>query len=199
MIIRQFSTGVIVIGVGAALLAGCSRSPRVSFYTLGDAAVTASVNPSKSPPSVSLVKVTLPELVDRPQMVERFGDNRVEFLESHRWAEPLKVGIARLLGQSLGNQIGSDRVTAYPQTSAGDPDFRVSVDIQQFEALEDSISLDAIWTIRRTVAGISKTGRSRVREPRGGGYEALVAAYNRAIVSLGKEMAQTIISDWAGR
>ena len=201
----RFIAGVTVIFIGSVALTGCSRSPRVSFYTLAGGAEISKVNPSRSAPSVSVVSITLPDLVDRPQLVERVSGNRVEILETHRWAEPLKNGISRLIAENLAGRLGSDRVTAYPQNSASDPDYKVYVDIQRFESVGDSVSVEAIWTIRRTSDGApgrhkeekSKTGRSQLRESRGKeGYEALVAAYNRAIISVSNDIAKAIISEW---
>lgn len=172
---------------------------------------------------MSLANITLPDLVDRPQLVERVTGNRVEILETHRWAEPLKNGISRLLAEKIASQLGSDLISVYPQNSASEPDYRVVVDIQRFESIGDSVSVDAVWSIRRTAAGEPNpdkqdkcveevklcrnsaeniffpaiSGRSQVHETRGGeGYDALVAAYNRAIVSVGNDIAQTISTDW---
>lgn len=191
----------------AATLTGCSRSPQVSFYTLGSAVKGSTANPHKSTPSVSVVNITLPILVDRPQLVENVTLNRLEILESHRWAEPLKNGISRLLAENLANKLGTDMVTAYPQNSTGDPDYKVTVDIQRFESMGDSVSVDALWSIRKRAVTASdpgkedkvpftRTGRSQLRESRSGnGYESLAAAYNRAIASLGNDIALAIRAD----
>jgi uncharacterized lipoprotein YmbA len=200
MITRQFIICITALFF-SAILTGCSRSPQVSFYTLGGAAGVTTVNPSKSAPSVMVANLTLPDLVDRPQLVERVNGNRVEILETHRWAEPLKNSILRLLAENLASQLGSNLVTAYPQNPASEPDYRVVVDIQRFESMGNTVSVDATWSIRRTPTGTAKTGRSQMRESRGKeGYEALAAAYNRAIVSISNEIAGTIRTDWgAGR
>jgi uncharacterized lipoprotein YmbA len=198
MILRHFITGVTALCLCGAALTGCSRSPRVSFYTLGDVARTTAVSPSKNPPSVSVADITVPDMVNRPQLVERVDGNRVEILETHRWAEPLKNGISRILADSLASRLESVLVTAYPQNPSGEPDYRVVVDIRRFESMGDAVSVDAIWSVRRTPTGVSKPGRTQVRETRGGGgYEAVVAAYNRAIDAVGSDIAGAIRTDWA--
>ena len=203
MMIRQLIICIAALFFSAALT-GCSRSPRVSFYTLGGAEKVTTVNPSKSAPSVTVANLTLPDLVDRPQMVERVNGNRVEILETHRWAEPLKNSILRLLAENLANQLGSNLVTAYPQNPASEPDYRVVVDIQRFESMGDKVSVDATWSIRPRANPdktdnllLTKTGRSQVSESRGReSYEALVAAYNRAIASISNDIAEIIRTDW---
>jgi len=197
MMLRYFITGAVLLCLCIAALTGCSRSPRVSFYTLGSAEGTSPAYPSKSAPSVSVANITLPDLVDRPQLVERVNGSRVEILETHRWAEPLKIGISRLLAENLASRLGSDLVAVYPQNSAGEPDYRVVVDIQRFESMGDAVSVDAIWSIRRTPAGTTKSGRSQIHESRGReGYETLVAAYNRAIAYVSNDIAKAIHADW---
>jgi len=207
MILRHVITAATALCF-ATIQTGCARSPQVSFYTLGsaNAVKVAAPNPSKIAPSVSVVNITLPIFVDRPQLVENVTPNRLEILESHRWAEPLKSGISRLLAENLAARLGTDMVTAYPQNTTGEPDYRVSVDIQRFESLGDSVSVDALWRIWRTSdpgkqdkVPFTRTGRSQRRESRSGqGYEALIAAYNRAIASLGNDIALVIRADSEG-
>ena len=224
MILRNFITGITALCCAAALT-GCSRSPRVNFYTLGPAERTTTASTAKGAPSVSVANITLPDLVNRPQLVERVNASRVEILETHRWAEPLKNGISHLLAETLAIQLRSDRVTAYPQNAATEPDYKVILDILRFESMGNTVSVDVIWTIRRTPTGtpnadktdtcgnevllcqqspvniifFTKSGRSQVRESSAGdGYEALVAAYNRAMISVGNDIAQIISTDWVG-
>lgn len=207
MMLRYVAYAMTLLAV-AAILHGCGRSPQVSFYTLGNGVRETTAQPSKSAPSVYLGCITLPAVVDRPQLVENVTSNRLEILESHRWAEPLKDGISRLLAENLASRLGSDMVAAYPQNSSGEPDYKVSVDIQRFESLGDTVSVDLLWSIRRAAASdsarqdkapFSKTGRSQLRESRGAqGYEGLAAAYSRALVSAGGDIARAIRADWEG-
>lgn len=196
--IKRITIAAITLSVAAALLSGCSRSPQVTFYTLGSDSKISALNPATPAPSVSVVNVTLPELVDRPQLVERLAANRVEILETHRWAEPLKNGIARLLAENLGGRLESNLVTAYPQQAPGEPDYKVFIDIRRFESTGNAVSVDAFWSIRSTAATKPASGRSQLNESKNGdGYEALISAYNRAIVAVGSDIAQAIRTDWA--
>lgn len=194
---RKLVTGITVLCLGTALT-GCSRSPQVSFYTLGTITGVKAAEPSNTAPSIAVTQVSLPDLVDRPQLVERLTGNRVEILETQRWAEPLKDGITRLLVDTLANRLASDLVSAYPQSGAREPDYKVTLDIRRLDATSDLVYMDAVWSVRRTSGGSIKTGRSNVRESRGReGYEALVAACNRAIVSTGSDIAGAIRADRA--
>jgi uncharacterized lipoprotein YmbA len=114
------------------------------------------------------------------------GDNRVEILEMQQWAESLPSAIPRVLADNLSRQLGLERVAAYP--AGGDADYHVSVDFRRFEATASAVTLDAIWTVRS--AGSPLTGRSRVSEPHGEGYDSVAAAYSRALAAVSGEIAQ---------
>lgn len=185
-------SGMVMVAL-ALVLTACSRSPRVTFYTLEPvtrvetAAVTAV-------PAVSVGPVTLPEVVDRPQLVVRVAANRVEILESHRWAEPLKSEIPRLIAENLRSLLGSSRVSSHLQHAGHEADYRVLVDIQRFESSPgEAVTVEAVWSLRRATGGTLKTGRSLVREPvEAIGYDPLVAAYGRALLAVSRDLAVAI-------
>lgn len=183
----------------AVVTASCSRSPRVTFYTLEPAAQIGTPAPTAADPAVAVGPVTLPEVVDRPQLVVRVAANRVEILESHRWGEPLRSGIPRLIAENLRRLLRSDRVSSYHQHAGVDADYRVLVDIQRFESSPgEGVTIEAAWSLRRTAGGASKSGRSLVREPVDAvGYDPLVAAYGRALLAVSRDLAEAIRGETA--
>jgi hypothetical protein len=180
-------------------LAGCSRSPRVTFYTLAPGARIEALAAATTVPAVAVGPVTLPEVVDRPQLVVRVAANRVEILETRRWAEPLKSEIPRLMAENLRALLRSDRVSSYLQHAGVDADYRVLVDIQRFESSPgEAVTIEAAWSLRRAAGGATKTGRSLVREPVDAvGYDPLVAAYGRALFSVSRDLAGAIRAEIA--
>jgi uncharacterized lipoprotein YmbA len=173
-------------------IAACSSS-KVSFYKLSATAGSEEVKPASSSPGVSIGPVSLPEIVDRTQLVIQMKGNQVDILEFHRWAEPLKSQIPRLMADNVGRLLGSGRVSAYPQSISTDADIRVPVDIQRFEADGDVVRIDAFWTLRRGSGEVAKTGRSSVSEAIcGTGYDALVSSYSRALSSVSSDIANAL-------
>jgi uncharacterized lipoprotein YmbA len=192
-----------VIGTATLCLAlvttGCSRSPRVTFYTLAPEIKVEAPVPERSVPAVAVGPVTLPEVVDRPQLVVRVAANQVAILESHRWAEPLKSEIPRLIAQNLGGLLGSNRVSYYQQHSGAGADYRVLLDIVRLESVPgEAVTIESAWTIRRTAGGTPMTGRSVVREKvEGAGYDALVLACSRALAGVSGDLAKAIRAEEA--
>jgi len=189
------SLAAMVCGLsGLLVLAGCGRSPQTNFYTLTPL-VSEATAPRLAGPSIAIAAVTLPELVDRPQLVVPDAGTRVTILETHRWAEPLKSAIPRLLAENISRLLNSDRVAAYPQHAAINADYRLFVDIQRFELADSTVVVDALWEIRSAKGTKPLTGRSKLVEPVGSTeYEAVVAGYSRAVATLSKEIALSLRS-----
>ena len=188
---------IALVSVMVTLLAGCGSSPTASFYTLSAGAAPEGMAPPQATAAyrVAIGPVTVPEVVDRPQFVVRVGANRVTIAEQQRWAAPLKSEIPRVIAENLSQLLGTKQVSAYPQSATSDAEYRVSVDIQRFDsALGEAVTIDALWAVRRA-SGEPSTGRSLVSEPAGGGgYDALVAAHNRALARVSRDIAEAIRS-----
>jgi uncharacterized lipoprotein YmbA len=61
--------------------------------------------------------------------------------------------------------------------------YRAAIDVERFDAtLNDSVSVQALWTVRRDSGAQVASSRYSASEPTGvGGYEAIAAAYARTL------------------
>jgi uncharacterized lipoprotein YmbA len=86
------------------------------------------------------------------------------------------------------------QVLVYPGNAEIAPDCQVSIALQRFDSiLGESVTVEVMWTVRLTARGESRSGRSAVREATGGqGYDALVAAHNRALAAVSKDIAAAV-------
>lgn len=176
----------------AALLAACGTAPRESFYTLSalEGAPAAAPPAAAAAIAIGVGPVVVPESVDRTPMVVRTGPNEVDIDDFHRWAEPLKTAIPRVLAENLSRELGTPRVLA---SRAGNVavDFRVAVEIQRFDSsFQDGATIDALWTITPTKGGTARTGRTLAKEPAAAAtYAAVAAAHSRALARIAAEIA----------
>lgn len=191
--IRFIKGGILMVFLVVAL-AGCSRSPRVTFYTLESGAQVGVSAAATTVPTIAVGPVTLPEVADRPQFVVRVAANRVDILETHRWAEPLKSEIPRLIAENMNRLLGSSQVSSTLQHASAHAEYRVLVDIRRFEASPGKeVIVEAVWSVRRAGGDASKTGRTLVREPAAGeGYDHLVAAYGRALLAVSSDLTGAV-------
>jgi uncharacterized lipoprotein YmbA len=176
-----------------ALLCGCGSSPTASFYTLrGGPDLQSST--SQATYRVVVGPLTIPDLVDRPQLVLRKAGNQVMVSEQVRWASPLRSEIPRVIASNLAQMLKDARVSAYPQSSEVNPDYVVAVDVIRFDSIVgDTAVLEALWTVRPSKPADEKSGRVVLEEKtRGASYDELVAAHERALSTLSREIAEAI-------
>lgn len=177
----------------AGLSGGCGSSPASSFYRLKPEATLTPMG-VVAPLDVVVNPVTIPELVNRPQIVVSLADNKVWPNEFQRWAEPLKGNIQRTIAGNLAVLLGSGHVNVFDTGPSGLPVWRVRVDVMRFDSVPgDTATIDALWMIwppgsATPIAGHTLAGE-RVQEQ---SYDALVAAHDRALAQVSRDIAAAI-------
>jgi uncharacterized lipoprotein YmbA len=181
---------MISIVLAAIVTTGCSTAP-ARFYSLASTS-TADGTPS-TPAAVMVGPVTIPASVDQPEFVVQVAPNRVEVDEFNRWVSPLNDSIARAVAGDLVVLLGTPDV-ASAQLANFAPDYRVTIDVQRFESVQgQAATVEAIWTVRKTAGGETRTGRTVAREPvQGQGFDALAAAHSRAIAQMSADIAAAV-------
>jgi uncharacterized protein len=178
----------------AATLAGCGSSPQAKFYTMSPGSAIERAE-SKATFIVAIGPVSIPDMLDRPQIVTRAGASQVTINEFARWAGPLQSEIPRVIAGNLTQMLNGAPVYIYPQSANVKADYKVMLDVQQFDsALGDAASLEVLWSVQPAKGGELKSGRAVVREATGAdkGYDALVAAHNRALTAVSRDIAAAI-------
>ena len=136
-----------------------------------------------------MAPVSLPEGVDRPQMVRRTGENTVVVDEFDRWVEPLDALLRNSLVQNLGALVPEAQVLgdAVPGLTV---DRTVVVAVRRLD-LSSQVVMDAVWFV--LPAGVDqpeRTHQTRLTEAAGSGSPAEVApALSRAVEKLSREIA----------
>jgi hypothetical protein len=197
-----------LLGVAAFVgLAGCAVSDPTLYYTLGQPGVRAADSPGSASSSrnsatgtdtvgIGVGPVIVPVYLARSQIVTRTTSDQLDLAMFHRWAEPLQDGIARVLAEEIGARVPTDRILIYPWRGVvgGSLQYQVIVAIVRFDGRPGSdITLDTRWRILGTNGDELTFKRSRVVEPvAGDGYEPMVAAMTRALLTLGEQIAAEI-------
>ena len=154
--------------VVVALAAACASSPPSRFYTLSP---TAPAGTATSKLSVVVGPVSIPAIVDLPQIVVSTGPNQVSIDEFNRWASPLPNNISRVVAENLVLLLGTPRVSQFQQSLNADADIRVAIEVQSFESAPgEAATLNAVWLVRRTrdgKAGDRTHDRARARQRQG--------------------------------
>lgn len=175
----------------AVILCGCASTPSHLYTLSAAAAATPNPEPRLSQLVIVIAPVSIPAIVDVPQIVVRTGPNQVSLNEFNRWASPLANNIAQAVASNLTALLGTSRVSSALNMDA---DYRVSIDVRTFESAPgDAATLSALWAVRRVKDGKTESGRSIDREAVSQkSYEALAAAHSRALVHLSADIADAI-------
>ena len=175
-------------------LAACgSPAPAPRLYQLRSAPPV----PVVALPSIQVLQlmapVRLPELLENPSLLLPQGQAGVQALGSHRWAEPLRDAVPRLLHQDLAALLGQARVWAAP-VPAGvviSRQLRVEVLLLQATAERSAVQLQARCTLSDPtgatpprVTVVQASAPSGSAEP-----DALVAAHRQVLWQLAEQVA----------
>jgi len=195
MAARRIVRLIVSIALLAAAASGCGTTAPSRFYTLDATAGTDGAAPvgAVSMASIMVGPVSVPAAVDRPEFVVQTAPNRVDIDEFNRWAAPLGDGIAQAVAGDLVKLLGTPNVAAAPMANF-EPAYRVTIDVQRFDSVQGQAALlDAVWTVRQTAGGATRSGRTAAREPvQGDGFDALAAAHSRALAKLSADIAAAI-------
>jgi hypothetical protein len=194
------------LSLSLLLVWGCASSPPARFYTLspmsGGAALQEVVQPIGAGISIGIGPIRIPDYLDRPGIVTRPGDGHtIAVAEFDLWAGSFKEALINTLAQNLSLLLHTNQVLIYPMLGVVKLDYRLYLVVERFEGtLGGEVNLVARWVVYEGPAEGSdkKAGvvqRSRIVEAvTGSDYPALVAAHNRAVERLSREIARGLQS-----
>jgi uncharacterized lipoprotein YmbA len=189
---------LLLVLFGAALAAGClGRGIAPEFFTLSPAAGSTAGPPLRARPDLGLAvgPLDLPRYLDRPEIVTRDGAHRLVLWDEHRWGGSLRGDILRVVSQDLGKLLGTERIAVYPAAPRFPLDYRVLLEILEFEGVPGkAVTLRARWTVAAGADGIAAAvGESRIEQPVASpSWEDLVAAQDAALGQLTRQIAERI-------
>jgi uncharacterized lipoprotein YmbA len=125
--------------------------------------------------------VHLPEIVDRPELVQYGPDATVEVLAAHAWQEPLQIQIAQTIGRTLALASGRE---------AGAEALRLPIEIRRLEAHGfQHVLLEAVWALHRNGRDLAAR-HFCVTEPLAeASIDELARAHGRAVQALAEDVA----------
>jgi len=193
---HKFAMAAVSLALAATLATGCASGPPVGFYVVTPLAGPASAARA-SGPGVVVASVRLPEYLERPQLVTRSGDNRLQLEELHQWGGNLAKDLTRVMAENLSLLLASDAVVAAPHTLRKRPAYRVEIEVLRFERAGDArVHLTAKWWLQRAADGSPLESPTTVLAseplPDPGNAESTVAAMSGVYGELSRVIAQAI-------
>jgi uncharacterized lipoprotein YmbA len=182
--------------IAACLVAGgCAGSPDMRYYALSaDAsAVRSTAMPSDMAGRLAITKVSIPDRIDRPQIVLRSGGNAIELLEYDRWAAPLADELRRVLAADLSARLGAAAMVDPGLPASERADRWIAVSVLAFDSERSGpCVVEASWSISDASSGATKTFTARHSVAAAGPTaKDIVAAMNLLVSRLAEDIAET--------
>lgn len=129
---------VFVLMLTGSLLSGCIKTTPIPtrFYVLTpiDHGVSlVSKTEQKKPLSVEITSLRLPQYLEKPQIVTRSSENRLELAEYHQWGGNLRKNMIRVLAQNLSLLLATSDISMAPFRPSTPPHVGVELEVMQFE------------------------------------------------------------------
>lgn len=148
--IRKFTMALSAL----LLLSGCISTSieKTRFYVLNplDTSVAAISNSEHRASELALEVdlLRIPRYLEKPQIVTRSGKNRLEFAEYHQWGGNLRKNMMRVIAKNLSLLLKTPNISIAPNRSSSSPDFRIELEILQFERdFDGRVKLSVQWRL----------------------------------------------------
>ena len=182
------------------LVAGCAETlPPPNLHVLSSLPREGASGPGSPAasrgPVVGVEQANVPEYLDRPEIVIRTSASTLELIQGNRWGQRLPGDITRVVADNLRGLLPSDNVFVLPLRRREPVAFTVAVDITSFERdASGNAVLNAYWSVLDGQTEAERAGaRARYVEPvEGEGVDATVAAMNRTLAALSRDIAAGI-------
>jgi uncharacterized protein len=207
MIGSHRSTLVALTSLLALSSAGC-QSPPSRLYLLNSIpatpqpqAATAASGSSRPAPGgahasgpVIGVSVSVPEYLDRTDIIERTSANELKPNYDAQWGENLAVTASRTVSDNLATLLPSDDIMMLPSRSRRRFDYQVNLDLTRFESDPQGVStLAGRWSISNSEGVEKASGHVLRTEPASGtGYDAMAAAMSRNLAAVSSDIANAL-------
>ncbi len=186
------TAGVLLLLI-TGFVAGCINTPLPDYYVLTPEPGALGGYAQLSDLAIGVGPITIPETVNRPNIVTPKDSNQLEVAEYHRWSEPLRENISRVVITNLADRLGANKLYAYPWLRT-EIDNIARIDVLQ---MTGQIGVEVYLQVRWQLLTGDKPYQlldTRITEYRlpvaGVGYSALVAAYSAAFAALSDDIAR---------
>jgi uncharacterized lipoprotein YmbA len=150
-----------------SLLSACATSRRDHFYILS-VQPQGAIEARTAPATLVTLKVTLPSLVDRSEMILNTSVDGVIVLEHERWAAPPTDLVTQALARDLERR-RADLLVADPNVNRPNAvDIKITVDVVQMTARRGArTTLETHWRILDAHTGKAMVGGDVFSAPLG--------------------------------
>ncbi len=193
-------SAAVALLAAATAISACAKTEPSTFYTLSSLRTSSAAKPASQDGAlaVGVGPITLPQYLDRPQIVTRSSPNRMGLAEFNKWAEPMSDIFSRVMTENLSILIGSQNVVSLPRRRLVPLDYQVEIEVSQFDTEETGRTvLAARWSLFGKDSEKPLLTRNSVitdNAANAQSYDSVVASMSRTVEALSREIAEAIKS-----
>lgn len=154
----RIARGLPILGVAVSLAACSSPPPRLFLLnaeqTQPSQHAELSADQSRrdvAAPSARIkagLSATVPEYLDRPDILVRSDSNELARLSDARWAEDLSITVSRVMAADLTAALPGADIVPWPIRYEKTNNFRIAVDLTKFEAdAHGTVEIEGRWAL----------------------------------------------------
>jgi uncharacterized lipoprotein YmbA len=146
--------------------------------------------------AIGIGPVTLPQYLERPQIVTRLSSNEMKLADFDQWAEPLKDNFTRVMAENLSAMLCADAMAIFPWTGSTPVDYQIQVEVIRLDGtLGGEVVMTARWAImgedsRKLLYTTTSSYRAPVADS--DDYTPFVAAQSRLVEKFSQDVAEAI-------
>lgn len=191
---------VMLMAAGGCSFLKPATGAEQDYVLSSEAPAALSLNTGEPAFAVRILPVEVTGYLNTRDMVVRTGANEIVFAKFHQWAEPLDLGIRRILVKNFQALHGVRDVLTDEPSPPGVKVYTVSVRILACEAKEingqGSVLFEAAWEVSSSETTPPESLRGIFRSPslawRPGDYAELAKELSSAVADLTRSMDQAI-------
>lgn len=131
--------GLFAVVTLVLLLQACAvSSPTINHLQL---VALSEGRPGSDSPRLFLDRVELPDYLLRDELIRRDDDFTLHYDAQLRWAEPLDLGIQRVLAEELAVHLDTRQITRFPSPAGKSIEWLLRVEIDRFESSGGAVQL----------------------------------------------------------
>ncbi|MGI9204091.1 MAG: PqiC family protein [Woeseiaceae bacterium] len=178
-------------------VAACGTSPPVRYYALSATSVDARQDPADTA-ILGLGPLSIPEYLNRSQIVTRDANSEFQVDEFSRWTEPLGQSLHRVVATNVDNLLDNVVVVTFPYDSSirDEVVYRLVGDVSRFDADRSGrVVLEVQWYVAEVDAEIvvgPRRDRYETQATRSAEPAAAAAAMNEVLLLFSQDISSAL-------
>ena len=189
--LMRLPLSIAITGVLAFGTVGCSVAPPATFYQLQQSVTDVASHENNV--TVLLGPLRIADYLQRENMLQREADGSLSLSQQARWAGSLQDDIGQLLLRQVSAQLGSSRISLYPDRVGIEAQAQVVLSISRLDSgVQEPAVLEAQWRLLDGKGTLRNSRVLRFEEAHNGQISDQVRAQSELLGQLSKQLVSAL-------